>query len=480
MNNKKQNMQGRGIDILTGNPKKAIIKLAIPMFIAMSAQTLYNLADAIWVSGMGSDALAAVGFYFPFNMFLIAISTGIAVGAGSAISRAIGAKNQEESNQTSLHGLYMSMIIGIVFTLFFTFFTKQLFAHMGAGDTLGLAVQYGQIMFAGSIITFFQGLASTYLRSEGDANRSMNVMILGAIMNIILDPFFIYTYKIQLTTNRFFNLGLGWGVAGAAIATVLSMFISSIPLFYWLFIKKDTYIKFHFKNFKLKKDIIFNILNVGIPASLSQVSMSIMMYFITLIITSVNNTDGVAIFTAGWRVVMLAIMPLIGISTAVIAVCAASYGAKEYEKLYDAYIYSIKISIFLMLLISSLTYILAPYISRIFTWSTTSKEILPGLIKMNRILCLYYPFVPLGMHTASMFQGIRKGFIALVITFIRTLLLVLPFAALFAIILKFNLEGIWSGLALGNSLAGIVSFTWGYLYIKGLKNLIKPDENKMA
>src|SRR4030042_1977019 len=210
---------------------------------------------------------------------------------------------------------------------------------MGAGETVDLAVQYGRIMFAGSVITFFQGLASTCLRSEGDANRSMNVMILGAVMNIILDPFFIYTYKINLTTDFVFNLGLGWGVAGAAIATVLSMFVSSIPLFYWLFIKKDTYIKFTFKGFKLKKEIIFNILNVGVPASLSQVSMSIMMFFITLIITRVNNTDGVAIFTAGWRVVMLAIMPLIGISTAVITVCAATYGAKEYEKLYNAFIY---------------------------------------------------------------------------------------------------------------------------------------------
>lgn len=478
MDNEKQYKQGRGIEILTGNPKKAIIKLAIPMVIAMSVQTLYNLADAIWVSGMGSDALAAVGFYFPFNMFLIAISTGIAVGTGSAISRAIGAKNQEEVNQTAVHGLYLALITGIIFTIFFTFFTRLIFTHMGAGEILDLALQYSRIMFSGSVVIFFQVLASNYLRSEGDANRSMNIMILGAVMNIILDPFFIYSYKIHLTADHVFNIGLGWGVSGAAIATILSIFVSTIPLFYWLFIKKDTYIAFSFKGTKLKKKIIFNILNVGIPASLSQVSMSIMMFFITLLITRVNDTDGVAIFTAGWRVVMLAIMPLLGISTAVIAVCAASFGAKDYEKLYTAYIYSIKMSVLVMFIISIFTYILAPYISMVFTWSEASSDILPGLITMNRILCFYYPFVPLGMHTASMFQGARKGFLSLVITFIRTLLLALPFAALLALLFNLKLEGIWIGLTIGNSLAGIVSFTWGFLYIKHLRSLIIPVKTR--
>jgi putative MATE family efflux protein len=477
MQKKKQNIQGRGIEILTGNPKKAIIRLAIPMAVAMSVQTLYNLADAIWVSGMGADALAAVGFYFPFNMFLIALSTRIAIGAGSAISRAIGAKNKQGATQIAIHGLYMAIITGIIFTIFFTLSSRLIFKHMGAGETLNFAVQYGRIMFAGSIFTFFQSLASNYLRSEGDANRSMNVMILGAVMNIILDPLFIYTYKIRITADIVFSLGLNWGVVGAAIATVLSIFLSSIPLFYWLFIKKDTYINFSFKGFRLKKEIILNILNGGIPASLSQVSMSIMMFFITLLITRVNDTNGVAIFTAGWRVVMLAIMPLLGISTAVIAVCAAAYGAKDYDKLYTAYTYSIKVSVLVMFVISSFTYILAPYISMIFTWSEASSDILPGLINMNRILCFYYPFVPLGMHTASMFQGIRKGFISLVITIIRTLLLALPFAALLALLFKLNLEGIWIGLALGNSMAGIISITWGLLYIKHIKVLNEINKN---
>ena len=468
MKNDKQFIPGRGVDTLTGDPKKAIIKLSIPMVIAMSVQTIYNLADAIWVSGLGSNGLAAVGFFFPFMMFLIAISTGIAVGAGSAISRAIGARDKEGANLSAMHGLYLAIAMSLFFACLFTLFSRPIFRSMGAGAVLDWAVQYGQIMFMGTVFLFFQSLSSTYLRSEGDAKRAMNVMLLGAVMNILLDPLFIYSFPITLGSTTF-RIGLNWGVGGAAIATVVSIFISSIPMFFWLFIKKDTYIAFHFKGFRFKKSIVMDILNVGIPASLSQVSMSIMMFVLTMLITQVNNTDGVAIFTAGWRVVMMAILPCIGISTAVISVCAAAFGAGDYEKLYKAYMYSIRISVIVMAIISSLTYLFAPFISRVFTWSASAANIHDGLIRMNRILCFYYPLVPFSMHTSSMFQGIRKGSISLIITFIRTILFALPFAALFALIFNLGLEGVWYGLTLGNILTGFISIAWGLVYIKRMR-----------
>jgi len=167
-----------------------------------------------------------------------------------------------------------------------------------------MAVSYGKVIFAGSFVMFFTNVAYAILRSEGDAKRSMYAMMFGAGLNIVLDPIFIYIFKM--------------GVTGAAYATVLSMIITSSILVYWLFFRKDTYVSFNFRDFNFKKDIIKDIFGVGLPASVQQLSMAITMLFIVfLVIPIVGNSDnGVAIYNTGWRIVMIAVLPLLGIATA--------------------------------------------------------------------------------------------------------------------------------------------------------------------
>ena len=305
------NNMTKGVETLLGEPKKAILKLAVPMIIAMSAHTIYNLVDALWVSGVGAelftastvagigkDALAAVGFVLPFFMMIIAISTGLGLGGGSAISRRIGANDKSGADKVAIHTIIITIIIAIVFSVVLFLSADKLFNLMGAVESLDLAISYGKIIFAGSIFLFFVQVAYSILRSEGDAKRAMYAMIFGAFLNIILDPFFIYTFEL--------------GVAGAAYATVLSMFITSLILIYWLFLRKDTYVTFNFQNFRFKKDILKDIFRVGLPASVQQLSMSFTMIVIILIIGLAGGGDnGVAIYNTGWRVVSIAILPLL-------------------------------------------------------------------------------------------------------------------------------------------------------------------------
>ncbi len=444
-----------GVKILLGDPKKAIMKLALPMIIAMSVNTIYNLVDAIWVSGLGADALAAVGFFFPFFFMAMAIATGLGVGGGAAISRRIGAKDKAGADNVAIHTIVIMVIMAVAFTISFLIFSEPIFILVGAGDLTGMVLAYSRVMFSGTIMIFFTMVANAILRAEGDAKRSMYVMMLGAIINIILDPIFIYT--------------LGLGIAGAAYATVLSMSISGLIMFNWLFLKKDTYVSFAFRNFKFDRKILKDISSVGVPASVQQLSMSFTMLVLNLIIVMVSGSDGIAVYSTGWRVVTIAVLPLIGISTAVTSVTGAAFGALDFKKLKTAYLYSVKVGLVISVLVGVVTFLLAHQITAVFTQAKEAVHIADDLIIFLQIMCLFYPGVPFGMFSSAMFQGTQKGMNALIVTIFRTVVLAPPLGWFFAVTLSMDLMGIWVGLSLANIIGSTTAFVWGIIHIKNLK-----------
>ena len=463
----------KGVKTLLDDPKKAIITLSIPMIIAMSAHTIYNLFDALWVSGFGQEyfttnivtdigtgALAAVGFAMPFFMMMISISTGIGVGASSAISRRIGAKDKEGADSVAVHSIIIVLIISIIFSIIFYIFAEEIFILIGAKEAADMAISYGRVIFAGGIFLFFSNLAYAILRGEGDAKRAMYAMMFGAILNIIIDPIFIYT--------------LGYGVTGAAYATILSMFLSSLILIYWLFFRKDTYVDFNFINFKFNKEIIKDIFKVGLPASVQQLSMSVTMLILIIVITIVGDgDDGVAIYNTGWRVVMIAILPLLGIATAVTSVCGAAYGAKSYKKLNTSFLYAIKIGIIIEILIGIGIFLLAPIITQIFTTTPEAIRIKEGLELFLRITILFYPGAAFGIASSAMFQGTGKGTYALIATLLRTVVLTPIFALILILIFNYDLIGIWWSLVIANLKGSVISFTWAKIYINKLLSINK-------
>ncbi|MCK5772248.1 MAG: MATE family efflux transporter [Thermoplasmata archaeon] len=443
-----------GVKTLLGDPRKAIWKLALPMMIAMSIQTLYNLVDAIWVSGLGPEALAAVGFFFPFFFMAMALAIGIGIGGGAAISRRIGSKDKKGADQVAMHTLAIMVLIAITFTIPMFLMADMIFEAMGAGDAKEMATSYGRILFAGSIVIFFSNIANAIMRAEGDAKRAMYAMIVGSVMNLVLDPIFIYGFDL--------------GVTGAAWATLLSMAISSLMLFYWLFFKKDTFISFPFRKFRPNMSVIKDIMRVGLPASLQQMSMSINMFILILIVGFVGGIHGVAVFTAGWRVITLAILPVMGISTAMVSVAGATYGAEAYRKLRSAHRYAVKMGLIIELTMAVLTFAFAPWIVRMFTWSEGSAVLYDDLVIFVRIMCIFYPFVAFGMLSSSAFQGMGKGFRSLVVTLLRTLILTAICSYVLGVVLDLGLVGIWFGIFLGNSIGSIVAFTWAKLTIRKL------------
>jgi len=444
----------KGVQTLLGNPKKAIIKLSIPMIVAMSVHTLYNFVDALWVSGLGPDALSAVGFFFPFFFMVFAMAAGIGVGGSSAISRRIGAQDKKNADSTASHTMVMMLITTLIITIPFIILAPRIFTAMGAGSIVPTATAYARILFAGTLIIMFGSIASAILRGEGDVKRAMIIMMLGAGLNIILDPIFIYVLKL--------------GVIGAAWATMVSLCVSSSFLFYWLFIKRDTYVSISFRQFRFRKVILKDILRVGIPSSLMQMSMALAMLIINLIAVKVGGTDGVAVFTTGWRVVMFATLSLVGIATAVTSVTGAAFGGKAYRKLDTAYMYAIKIGVSISLVTAVITFFLAPSIAWLFTKTQDAIRIRLDMITFLRTMCFFYPGVAFGMFSSAMFQGTGRGTISLTVTIIRTIILAVPLAYLFSVVMDMGLVGIWWGMTAGNLGGSIIAFTWGRLFIRRL------------
>ena len=444
----------KGVETLLGDPKKAILKLAVPMIIAMSVNTIYNLVDALWVSGL-EGGLKAVGFFFPFLFMAMAIAVGIGTGGGAAISRRIGAKDKTGADNVAVHTIVIMVIMAIIFTITFLIFTREIFV-LYAGDVIDIVVSYGRIMFAGTIIIFFTFVANSILRAEGDANRAMYMMMLGAILNIILDPIFIFI--------------LGFGVAGAAWATIISMSVTALIMVYWLFFKKDTYVSFNFRNFHWNKKIVKDISNVGLPASVQQLSMAFTTLITNIIIVMVDTPNGIGIdaYTAGWRVVTVGVLPLLGIATAVVSVTGAAYGAKDLEKLKTSYLYAIKIGFIIELGVAAATFLLAPYIAVVFTLGDGSGDLRTELTIFLQIIFLFYPTVALGMFSSSMFQGTGKGMNALIVTIWRTIILAPPFALLFSMVLNMGLLGIWLGIVIANITGSLTAFAWARIYLNGL------------
>jgi len=176
----------------------------------------------------------------------------------------------------------------------------------------------------------------------------------------------------------------------------------------------------------------------------------------------------VAVYTAGWRVIFFAIIPMIAIATAVISVAGASYGARQFEKIRIVHSFSILLGIAIAIVISIITFVFAPQIATIFTYSPDSAHLAPGIAAFLAIMCLFYPFVPPGVMSGAVFQATGKGMTSLVITVLRNLVFIAVFAYLFGIVFGWGEHGVWWGIVAGDILGGTVAYLWARYYISRL------------
>ena len=193
------------------------------------------------------------------------------------------------------------------------------------------------------------------------------------------------------------------------------------------------------------------------------------MIIITFITAMVGGKDGVAAYTTGWRVAMIAILPLLGIATAVVSVTGAAYGAHDINKLKTSFLYAVKIGLIIEGAAAVLTFIFAPQITSVFARTEDMVVVADDITALLRIMAIFYPGVAFGMMSSSMFQGTGKGTNALIVTIVRTLILGTPLSAVFALSFNWGLAGVWWGMVVGNLLGSFIAFSWATIYIRSLR-----------
>ncbi len=434
-------MENNRVQRFIREPKKAMYRLAWPVVVGMLVQVLYNITDTAFVGRLGADAIAALTFSFPLFFLMIAINSGIGIGMGSRISRMLGAKRESEAKNTALHGILISLVFAALVLVGGLLTLNPVFRLFGANNTvLPLAISYMGIIFMGSFFIFPSYVINSIFTAQGDTKTPVRVQIISLVLNIILDPIFIYP--------------LGFGVSGAAIASVIS-FALGLGLFIY-YLRKKSLFSIDFGSFRLSWNIIKSIFRVGAPASMMMILMSVYIMFINRFMAHFS-TNHVAAFGIASRLESLAVMPIVAMSVALLTLVGMFYGAKEYKKLKYIIWYGIKVNVLFTSLIGLMFFIAPGIFLRIFTPDQTLLSI--GSSYM-RIEVFTFPLMAVAMSSSRVLQGMGYGLPGFIINLTRIVFVAVPLAYVFVYIIGYGYLSIPVAMVTGGVASNIVALTW--------------------
>ena len=439
------------LQLFIDNPSKSMWNLAIPIMVGMGIQTLYTIIDMIFIGRLGGNAIAAVAFNMPIFFFVMGLSFGLGNGVTASIARFIGADDKVNADNSAEHAVAIAFLISAVLTSVGLIYGKDILILMGCTqEVLPLAWDYLRVSCYGISFGVFSGFFRSILAGEGEMKLPMIVAGLGTVLNTILDPIFIFY--------------LDYGVTGAAWATTISQIIVFCIFIYMLFIKHHTYIRFKLKDFSPSSFIIYDIIKVGIPVSMSMVVMAIgQLVFNRLLVN--YSTNAVAAYQIGGRIDMLVFLPIFGIASALTTMVGMFYGANEINKIKFISSYGIRSSLIITSICSALLYIFAPPVISIFTSDPTIQKI---SIDYLRIISLLFPFISIGLTIGRILQGLGQGMPSLIITTIRVIGVAGPLAYYFTFIQNKPVEWIWYSMFISGIFATIISIVWVTITFKKL------------
>ncbi len=437
-----QNKTSR-LDGFIDNPSKALWTLAFPIMAGMGIHTLYTIVDMMFIGRLGGDAIAAVAFNMPLFFLVLGLSFGVGSGVTASIARFIGAKDKVNADNTAEHAVALGLIISTILTTLGLIYGEDLLQRLGATESvLPLSWDYLKVSLIGLPFMVFSTFFRSILSGEGDMKLPMAVAGLGTILNIILDPIFIFT--------------LGYGVGGAAMASAISQLIVFLIFVYMLFVKEHAYIRFRMRDFSPSIFIIKDIIRVGLPASMSMIIMAFGQLVFNRILVRFS-TDAVAAYQVGGRMDMVIFLPIMAIASALTTLVGMFFGAKEIEKIKFIAKYGIIRSMMVTGVLSIILYIFAPLVVKSFTLDVGIQSI---AVTYLRFICLIYPLIAIGMTVGRILQGLGKGLPMLVITSIRILALSAPLALYFIMVLNKSIEWVWYAMIISTIVSVAISLIW--------------------
>ncbi|MGM0396636.1 MAG: MATE family efflux transporter [Bacillota bacterium] len=435
--------------ILKGNIYKVLVTLSLPIMINNLIQTLYNLVDGIWVSKISSVHFAATAFVFPVNFLFIAIGIGISVAGTSILSRLVGADKEDEAREYAAQLIAISVLLSIAFSIFGVIFTPTIVKAMGGtGDLAVYSNIYLRITFLDLPFLFLFYNINSIRNAQGDTVTPTVLSGISALLNMILDPIFIFVF--------------GWGIAGAAWATLLSRALLSIYGIK-LILGNDNALRPEFKGFRFNSGILKELSRIGFPAAIGQSGAAFGFIILNGFIVS-YGTATMAAFGMVNRIASLIMQPAMGIGAALTAVIGQNVGARFYDRVRESFKKASILTLTLGISGGLVMFLFSEHIVNFFIQSKDDPTVITqGIVYLNWIA-----FATPLMGMFSIFQGVFQGSghtkYSMAMEIGRLWFIRIPLILIFKNFTDIGPTGIWFSMVFSNLVIVIYGF---YIYKKG-------------
>ena len=421
--------------IQNGDVYKVLLTLSIPIMINSIIQTLYNLIDGIWVSRISSVHFAAVSFVSPINFLFIALGMGLSVSGTSLLSLLLGADRFKEAKEYTSQLMSSSVLLSIVFVIIGYATSPYIIKLMGGeGDFAELANIYLRVSFMDLPFMFLYFNVNSIMNAQGNTVTPTVLSGISALINVVLDPIFIFT--------------LDMGIAGAAWATVLSRLILALTGIAAVF-KDDNYLKPDLRKFKFNKNILREIIRVGLPVSVGQAGSSIGFMFLNGFIVS-YGTVTIAAFGMVNRITNLVMQPAMGVGAALTAVVGQNLGANRADRATESFKEASKLAVYIGVIGAVLMFIFNEQIVKFFIQSKDDAEVIVQSMTYMKYISFSMPLLGLFSVLQGIFQGSGNTGYSMSMEIGRLWVVRLPMILLFKNFSDFGPSGIWFSMSFSN------------------------------
>lgn len=425
----------------TENIGKLLMQYAVPAIIAMTASSLYNMVDSIFIGhGVGTMAISGLALTFPLMNLAAAFGSLVGVGAATLISAKLGQKDYDTAQRVLGNVFVLNILLGVAFTVIVMAFLDPILYFFGGSDeTVGYARDYMYIILLGNTITHLYLGLNAVLRSSGHPQKAMYATIATVIINTILDPVFIY--------------GFGWGIRGAAIATIVAQIISLMWQL-WIFSNKEELLHFHRGIFRLKRKIVFDSLAIGMSPFLMNMAACFIVILINQGLKKYGGDLAIGAFGIVNRLVFIIVMIVMGLNQGMQPIAGYNFGAKQYERVTK----TLKLTIIYATGVTTFGFIIGMLFSdTVVGIFTSDAELIELSAKGLRIVVMFFPIIGFQMVTANFFQSIGMASKAIFLSLTRQMVVLLP--CLLILPRFFGAAGVWYSMPISDLLASLIAGT---------------------
>ena len=448
--------------LATENIGKLIWTYSLPAIVGTMVMSLYNIIDRIFIGqGVGPLAISGLALTFPFMILLMAF--GMLVGAGSAarISITLGENNKEKAEKILANALILTFLIsGTVVIISYIFMSDFLRLFGGTTKTIRYAEEFMRIIIPGGIFSALSFGFNNIMRASGYPRKAMYTMIICAVINTVLDPIFIF--------------GFHWGIQGAALATNISYIVGTVWVLHH-FLKSDSNIQFHRKNFRLEKDIIISIISIGMSPFSMQLATSFVVILVNTTLFRYGGDLAIGAFGIINSINTLIIMFIIGLNQGTQPIIGYNFGAKHYDRMFKTLKYAVVIASILTTIGFIVGTFLPTAMASLFTRDIELQNIASNAL---RISVMMFPIIGAQIVITNFFQSIGKAKISIFLSLTRQFLFLIP--CLFILPPIFGLNGAWSAMPVSDGLSTIVAAITIIFFIQRFsansREILKKDE----